>query len=498
MLTTTLTILSLAVSGGIYLYFSARIHAKSTSLNDHLPLTSANRQASVQSAQEFNAATVATTISLATVILAYVELAPFLGTWLLWTAVTTAFGIAVVRAVSHRIWVKLSAFKTHRPTLHEFLGTTFGSTSLAKTAALCTSLGFLGALAVELTVGAHFLTGLAPSIPVWLAVLILAGIGVTYTSMGGFRAVIVTDRIQMGAIWAAIAALTIAVFWQIFEQGGATVFAQHLPPAVYDFSWRDGLTPFLVGIFLINVPSFVADMSIWQRVTASREEKVMTQGLTKSALGAAFSWASLALLACALIGLTTPKDGENMLMLFLTNLTGTGGFGVSVIFIVIVTGLFAASLSTASTQLIAAGHTLHTDLLRYRFNREQLGESRAELSTSRILLFLIATSAVLVVEALRAVGFSIADLVFAVYGAQLGLVPAVFVALYANQKFHKSLGVWASFGVMLGFVFGWGCAATGKLLGNSDLVFLSPLASLAISTLVLGLGFLQIRFVKPR
>lgn len=495
---TILTILSLTVSGGIYLYLSTRIHAKSHSLGDHLPLMSDDSQARVESAQEFNAATVATTLSLATVILAYVELSPILGVWLLWTAITTAVGIVVVRVVSHRIWAKLSVFKNHRPTLHEFLGAAFDSNSLAKGAALCTSLGFLGALAVELTVGAHFLTGLVPSIPAWLAVLLLAGIGVTYTVMGGFRAVIITDRIQMGAIWAAIAALTIAVMWQISEQGGTAKFVQHLPRAVYDFSWREGLTSFLIGIFLINVPSFVSDMSIWQRVTASRKEEVITQGLAKSAIGAALSWSSLALLACALIGLTTPKEGENMLTLFLANIVGTGSLGAGVIFLVIVTGLFAASLSTASTQLIAAGHTLHTDLLRHRHDKQHLADSRSELTTSRVLLFAISSVAVLVVEILRQVGFSIADLVFAVYGAQLALVPAVIAALYADQKFLKSLGVWASVGVMLGFAAGWGCAAAGKLLDNGDLVFLSPLASLGISTIILGLGFIRARSIGHR
>ena len=491
MLLTALTIGGLFFSGGIYLLLAVRLHRKADQLGDHLPITSNERQARVVSAREFDAATVATTISLATVILAFAELAPYLGGWLLWTVLTTAIGIFVVRLIAPRIWGRMGSFGHHRPTLHEFLGRSFGSPSLMKSAAICTSLGFLGAFAVELTVGARFLSSLAPEIPMWLGVIVLAGIGVVYTSLGGFRAVILTDRIQMVAIWIAIVALGIAIVWRVTESGGMHFLIEHIPLAVYDFSWRDGLTSFLIGIFLINTPTFAADMSVWQRIAASRKESVVSEGLVRSVVSAAASWGALAILSCLLIAVAPVKEGENPLATFLSVLGSSGSVVAGALFFLVIIGLYAASLSTASTQLIAAGHTLHTDILRSGKTKGRLAASRHELSMSRFILLVVAVVAILIVEALTFAGFSIADLVFAVFGAQLSLVPPVFAALFMDEDRLEHLGKWVSFGVPIAFVAGWGSAIVGKLLSLPDLVFLSPLASLFVSSLFFMFGLIS-------
>jgi Na+/proline symporter len=452
----------------------------------------------VESAQEFSAATVATTISLATVILAYAELASFMGLWLLWTVVTTAAGILVVRLMAPVILRKMVAFGGHRPTLHEFLGVSYRSDTLARGAAIFTSLGFLGALAVELTVGSAFLAKLVPGIPFWIAVLILAAIGVTYTALGGFRAVIVTDRAQMIAIWGTILSLALVAVWQIAERGGLSFLATEAPPALYDFSWRDGLLSFLVGIFVINVPTFVADMSIWQRIAGSKDEDIVQKGLARSVLWAAVSWGGLALIACALVVLVSVKEGENPLFAFIVNLGSTPNFVSAILFVIIVAGLYAASLSTASTQLIAATHAIHTDILKLGSDRETLAEAEGELKLSRTILIGGALISIVVVQVLVAIGFSIADLVFAVYGAQLGMVPAVIVALYSRPETLSRLGSWATLAVGAGFISGWSCAGLGKMWDDSNLIFLSPVVSLVISSLALLLGVVVSRICASR
>lgn len=492
-----IALLALTLSGGCYLYIAWGIHRRALTLDDQLPLTTENKQARVRNSKEFSSATVATTISLATVILAYAELAGYMGTWLFWTVITTSVGILVVRFAAPIIWRKLASRGPLRPTLHEFLGDAYDSGLLVKGAALCTSLGFIGALAVELTVASRFLVGLVPSLPTWLALVLLCGIGVGYTMLGGFRAVVLTDQIQMLAIWLAVIALGLLIVHGISSLGGISVALGNVPATVFDFSWREGLGAFLVGIAIINIPTFLGDMSIWQRIAASTDETTVRDGLRGSVVSALLSWGALAAIACALVSLVVPKDGENPLLTFLLQEAATGKLVIGGLLFVTITGLYGASLSTASTQLIAAGHSIHTDLLRATQDRGQMAVSRVELTYSRIILAFSAIIAILIVEGLRILGFSIADLVFAVYGSQLGLVPVVIAAISLPETRLKMMGSAATTAILGGFAAGWGSATFGKWAGNGDLVFLAPAASLGVSTALVLLGLVVTR-TSPR
>src|SRR3989339_1452714 len=204
----------------VYAGIGLIVGRKAKGIADLLPIVT-NRQASVKTASEFSTSTVATTLSLATVIMAFFELAQYMGIWLLWTVITTAAGLAVVRFFAARIWARISVYE-YRPTLHEFLGKQFDSQTLSKVGAICTSLGFLGAFAVELTVGSKFFAALMPNIPAWLIVTMLSLVAFFYTAVGGFRAVIITDRIQMLSIWLLLFSLPIFYLYYVVTHGGVS------------------------------------------------------------------------------------------------------------------------------------------------------------------------------------------------------------------------------------------------------------------------------------
>ena len=479
---------SLSISVVAYCAIAYRIHLRTKVLGDQLPIGK-GFEAKVLTASEFSASTVATTISLSTVVLAYYELAPYLGLFLLWSVVTTALGIAVMRMSAPTIWKRINVYK-HRPTLHEFLGTEFRSPGVAIVGAMCTALGFLGAFAVELSVGSRFLASFLPDIPTWIVIGTLTTVAFAYTAAGGFRAVIVTDVIQMKAIWVMILALVAYYVWRASEIGVIN-FTRSIPPSIYNFSWREGLLAFLFGIFVINVPTFVSDMSIWQRISGSQDPGTVTKGMTRSIAGAAVTWGILAVVACLVPAIVLPKEGTNPLVALLNEMTTHGTVGAAFLFVVS-GGLLAAMLSTASTQLIATTHTVYEDLVSHRRKHhvdERITSAR-ELKVSRAILLGAAIIAVGVVEILGAVGFSIADLVFAVYGAQLGLFPAVALGLLRSREALQDLSRWAMASIALGFVAGWGSAGYGKMIGNGDLVFLAPVLSLVASSAVLGMGMM--------
>ena len=203
--------------------------------------------------------------------MAFFELSQYLGLWLIWTVVTTVMGLLVVRLFAEKIWLRMSVYD-HRPTLHEFLGSEFNSTVLLRVGAVCTSLGFLGAIAVELMVGARFFAGLIPGVSrMDCRYCSLCAPPFLYTAVGGFRAVIITDRLQMISIWLLLLCLPVFYIYYIATHGGWAAGLKRMPAGILDFSYSPEVLSFVVGIFVINVPTFISDMSIWQRIAGSQK-----------------------------------------------------------------------------------------------------------------------------------------------------------------------------------------------------------------------------------
>jgi len=494
MIATVITSLLLALS--VYIAIGLFIGRRTRGIADLFPLE-LSRQARIENSAEFSSSTVAMTISLATVVMAFFELAQHLGLWLLWTVITTSVGLFVVRLFAKRIWQRISEYN-HRPTLHEFLAKEYNSKVLSYVGAVCTSMGFLGAFAVELTVGSRFFAGLVPGVPTLAVVIVLSVAAFVYTAAGGFRAVIVTDRVQMIAIWLLLISLPVFYIYYVVSHGGWSENFIKIPRETLNFSYREGLIAFLLGIFVINVPTFISDMSMWQRIAGSQKNQTVIEGLWGSIFSAAATWGAFAVLACFAFMIIKPVEGVNPLLSVLNVIGNTNNFFSICVLFFAVLGLYGAMLSTASTQLIAVSHTLYEDIfshIRKHSLKERL-ESKRELNISRGILVLAAIISTMLVQLLSSAGFSIADLVFAIYGAQLGLCPLVISALFLKRERLKSLSAWAAAAVSAGFVTGWGTAIYGRLTANTNLVFLAPVSSLIISTLLLSTGFLTDKIRK--
>jgi Na+/proline symporter len=486
----TIVISALLLAFIVYIGVGLSLSSRTKGIADLLPMK-LSRQARVKNASEFSASTVATTISLATVVMAFFELAGRLGVWLFWTVVTTSAGLFVVRLFAKKIWQRISVYD-HRPTLHEFLGTEFNSSTLSYVGAVCTSLSFLFAFAVELTVGSKFFAGLVPSVPAWVVVIVLSVVAFGYTALGGFRAVIVTDRIQMISIWLLLLALPVFYIYYALAHGGWGPSLARIPAPTLDFAYKEGLIAFLLGIFVINVPTFISDMSIWQRIAGAQENQTVAKGLWRSVFTSAATWGVFALLACFAFMIIKTGGGVNPLVAVVNVIGNTKTTLAKFVLFFTVLGLYGAMLSTASTQLIAVSHTLYEDVfshLRKQALKERLA-SKKELNISRTILILAAVVSTILVQLLSSAGFSIADLVFAIYGAQLGLCPLVIAALSLKRERLRNLSVWAALAVSVGFVTGWGAAVYGRFTANTNLVFLAPVCSLVVSSVLLSVGFL--------
>ena len=202
------------------------------------------------------------------------------------------------------------------------------------------------------------------------------------------------------------------------------------------------------------------------------------------------------MLACLVFIIVTPPEGENPLVSLLKTISHTSGIIAPMVMFIIVIGLYGAMLSTASTQLIAVSQTLYVDIFS-RFVRDMPQgpqRSRREVIISRSILIIAAIVSTLLVQILSSANFSIPDLVFAIYGSQLGLCPLVMLALLGDSKKTKKLSTAAAVALSAGFLVGWGSAIYGVKYGNETVVFLSPVFSLAVSSLLLTIGFVLFIF----
>lgn len=480
-------ITAIAISLIIYLYIGFFYKKAIRKVGDIIPIIK-NTTASVSNSKEFSASTVATTISLATVIVAFFELVPAMGWWLLWPVITTAFGLWFFSLLVKKIWERMSKYD-HRPSLHEFLGIEFSSKKVAMAGSIFTVIGYLTAFAVELTVGSRFLASLIPSIPQWITVIVITSIAFIYVSLGGFKATVVTDRVQMIFIWLLL--ISLLVFYGVYiYTNGASVSFTNIPETLKTITWSNSLLAFVLGILFMNLFTYVSNMGLWQRIAGSNEPETVVKGMWSSVFQTALSWGLFVVVAVGAFMIVSPVKDENLLITLVKAIEGSV-IGKITIF-TIVLGLYGAMLSTASTQLIAVSHTIYEDILApYRkIDLKERIKSKKELNLSRKILLLSAIVSVGVVEVLRAGGFSVADLAFAIYGASLGMTPAIILSLFWSREKLKNISNFAYISIASGFVLGWSSAILGKVTGNGNLVFLSPLVGFVSASIIIGLGIL--------
>jgi Na+/proline symporter len=470
---------ALAVTAIAFILISVFFRAGVKRLSDFVPVER-NGQARVRSRQTFSTSTIATSISLATIVAAYFGLAKHFGLWLLWTAITAGLGMFVVYKLSPRISAKLKVYP-NVPSIHEFLAAEYSVPQIKPVAAIFTAIGLLLLLATELLVGGAFLTQLIPGADRWILTLTLAAVPLLYVIMGGFGAVIVTDRIQMGLIWGMICALFIVLLFS------GDYSPENLRQAAPLRAIDSGLLWFLIGIALMNIPTALSSITVWQRIAACESDKVLKAGLRRSAVGIFIAWSLLVVIAWAAGtsgSATTPAELCGQL---LDGATRTP-FGLALVFLIVV-GLYSAQLSTASTFLIASGHTITTDILNIKHAAASEDSNTASVRVSQIAIVISSLVSCSVVVLFEKTGYNIEDIIFSIYGGALALFPPILVALLLPRDSLKHLSKYAFIAVTMGFLSGWSAALAGKISGAQNLIFMSPAVGMIVSGLVLLFGW---------
>jgi Na+/proline symporter len=288
---------------------------------------------------------IATGISLATVLAFFLDFG-------------SQFGLALVLSplmFLTGVWVFLRAlpvleaenYLARGSTLHAFLGRSYNGAWVRWVTAVVSLLGYVGILIIELHVGVtvfHFFSS-ALTVHVLVALFFLLLI-FAYTWLGGYRAVVDTDRIQLALVLGAV----------LFGLGSLTTLALKgsiqpdyslFEPAV----WR---LPAALAIVMIvgNIPLQFVRMSNWQRAAAVGDKKVVHDGLV-AAIWATFAFWLFFNIMGVFLGPATGSQAQEGVVRLLEVIEANAGFwGAYVAMPVVFAGLIAALVSTADSVFV--------------------------------------------------------------------------------------------------------------------------------------------------
>jgi len=469
-------LLSIAISLSFYLGISVRDYRLSQGLGDYFFYDWALGNRSI-------AATIfASGMSLATVVIALLDLGRVFGTAVIWAPITYCLGWFTLVLAAPAI----RSNTTLHDTIHTFLGKSYESRSLLLVSSWATIVGFVGTFATEIIAGDVIFSSIGlGKYGSTIGIAVFALITVIYSGVGGFRSVIRSDSIQAWLLIPSLAGI-VALAFNLFSS------------VTYKPFWSSKLLttftlPFsvIISLALINIAFPIADMSAWQRVRAADSDSSFQVGGIVAIVGFAVTWTLLIVLGA---GMGPSISSENSPFI---QLVTEGRFNSSlsnlILGIVLFPGLVAAMLSTADTFLNAAGHTYSLDIKKEQERNSNDGQSRA---TRDIIIMGIA--GFLGALVFRELGFSIVDMIFAVYGGTLSLCAPVIYALYFNEDSSAHIySLYALLSVIAGFLASWSNGIYSIVCRSSYYeacgyiqsiwspdIFMSPVLAFSISTVI--------------
>ena len=255
--------------------------------------------------------------------------------------------------------------------------------------------------------------GIDANIAMYIAALITIG----YVFLGGFKAACWTDFFQ-GLLM--LAAMMIAPIFAATMLGGMNV--EPMPEGYFTVltSWQDIVSGLAWGLGYFGMPHIIV------RFMSLRSQKEMK----KSAVVAIF-WTVLIVFFAALIGIIgrqflgyDPNTEENSLVFILM----VRAIFPAVISGVLLTAILAASMSTASAQMLSAASSLAADVYKPIVRKGDATE-REMFWMSRCAVILISVVAVLIASNPGAGSImSLVSNAWAIFGAAFG--PCIILSLF--------------------------------------------------------------------
>ncbi len=286
---------------------------------------------------------------------------------------------------------------------------------------------------------------------------LLGLITVAYTSMGGIRAVVVTDVAQTFVLLGGALAALVLVSWQL---GGVSQWWPHEwaenwdPPTLgYNPLARISLIGAVTSTFFWHVCTAGSDQMAIQRYLSTRDVHAARRmyGISLAAsvvISGLLATLGLALLAwfrtfpeMLAVGQSIDQNADQLFPRFIAVGLPPGASGL------IVAGLLAAAMSSLSSGLNSSGAVITVDFLK-RFGRRDVAPAD-QVRRTRYVAWCVGVVVVLLSTVVRAVSGNLLEIAFKVTNLLVApLFGLFFMALFVP---------WAtSFGTLVGAVFGLG------------------------------------------
>ncbi len=313
-----------------------------------------------------------------------------------------------------------------------------------------------------------------------LSVVIGTIVIISYTSVGGFSAVATMDLIQSVIMTVALVVITV---FGIHQAGGLDVVianAQALPGYLSFTEIHDVVSGTAKPYGLLSIASMFAwglgyfgMPHILVRFMAIRDE-----GELKLSRRIASVWVviSMAVAVCiGMIGYSVSKAGRiamlegsnsETVIVQISNLLSTYGLIPAVVAGLIIAGIFAATMSTADSQLLSAASAFSENLLQDVFGIK-LSEKQTML-TARLTVVVIAVIAVFLASDPNSSVFRIVSFAWAGFGATFG--PAILMALFWKRSTRQGALAGLVAGGLMVFIWKFGIAKLGGLFAIYELL----------------------------
>lgn len=266
-----------------------------------------------------------------------------------------------------------------------------------------------------------------------------------YCSLGGFKAVCMTDLVQSIAMTIS---LIIVIFFGIHQAGGwAAVVdnAKSLPgyfsiTEIYDpvnkasspYGFLTACSMLAWGLGYFGMPHILV------RFMAIGDEKKIALSRRVASV-----WVVIAMfvaLLIGMIGLAMSANGSipvlegsgnaERVIIYITNLMSAYGILPSIIAGVILSGILAATMSTADSQLLASASAISADLIQ-AFGKKKL-DDETQVKVAKVTVILISIIAILIAKDPDSSVFQIVSFAWAGFGAAFG--PVVLLSLFWKRS----------------------------------------------------------------
>jgi solute:Na+ symporter, SSS family len=349
------------------------------------------------------------------------------GSWMLFTGLIGAwlaavFLIPVVSKLSqkHQFFTFPEIFKH------------FYSKEVALIAGLISAIGYIGFTSSQLLAGAKLASATFVEIDLNTALIIMGVIAVVYTGIGGLKAVIYTDTIQWIILMAGLILIGIPISYTAI--GGMDAIRSSLGSEflqLTNVSWQE-----ILNWTVTIIPIWFVGMTLYQRIYASKSTK---QAKKAWFIAGVFEWPLMAFMGVCLgmfsrvafengmfesLGYAAGSefDAEMGLPVLLNTVLPIGLMGL------MLSAYFSAILSTADSCLMAASGNMQTDILGKYF---RVGKTtKYQLRASQIITLSIGVLALLLATYMQ----NVLELMLYSYAFMVsGLFVPILAALYTKK-----------------------------------------------------------------